>query len=441
MREEDFKIVLSEWKTSSLPELIERELALPLDISLIISLIGPRQAGKTYRMFQLINNLTSKIPKNNILYVNFEHERLRNLDAIHLEEMMKVFFQLFFPNESFPIYLILDEIQNVRDWDKWVRRIHDSPKYRIYITGSSSKLSSKEIATSLRGRSISYTIFPFSFREFLRANNFEVKELDTLPYLEERGKILALIDEYIKFGGYPKVVLIKDEKLKEKLLLSYYEAIFYKDLIERYKPDPTLLDAFLRYCINNYSSLISISKAYKYLKSLGLKCSKQTLIKYLTYAGNVFLIFPVEIFSYSIKQRKIYPKKIYIVDNGLIRVLTGEIKIGKLMENVVAVEIIRRLQELTQIAYWKEYGKRDGSEVDFVILKNNKPVKLIQVTYASNKEEIDKRELNALIKASEELNCNDLQIITWDYEGEIELKSCIIKCIPLWKWLLKSEII
>ncbi|RLI94321.1 MAG: hypothetical protein DRO92_03050, partial [Candidatus Altiarchaeales archaeon] len=152
MRERDFKIVFAEWKTKALPALIERSIKIPLKPESIVSIIGPRQAGKTFRMFQIIKELP--VFKDNILYVNFEHERLRNLDANDLRDMLKVFYQMFSPDEKFPVYLFLDEIQNVRDWDKWVRRVYDSGKYKISISGSSSKLSSREIATSLRGRSI-----------------------------------------------------------------------------------------------------------------------------------------------------------------------------------------------------------------------------------------------------------------------------------------------
>jgi len=443
VREEDFKVVLSEWKVSRLPELVEREIKLPLEPTTIVAIIGPRQAGKTFRMFQLVRELSGMVSRENMLYVNFEHERLRNLDANDLEDMMKVFYQLFLPVENAPIYLFLDEIQNVRDWDKWVRRVYESGKFRIFISGSSSKLSSKEIATSLRGRSIDFTVFPFSFREFLKAKRVELKNIEVLSYLEERGRILRLTEEYVKFGGYPKVVLTEDIDTKERILRAYYETIFYKDLVERYRVDPTLLDAFLRYAVTCFSKQVSISKIYNYLKTLGLKCSKSTLIKYLKYSEEIFLLFPTEIFSYSIKERKQYPKKLYVVDNGIIRAIypDAERSFGKLMENMVAIELLRRREgSKFEIFYWKEYGKRDGNEVDFVIREGISIKKLIQVTYANSKNDIERREIGNLIKASEELKCKDLLIITWDYEGELEAEGRRIKCLPLWKWLISFSL-
>jgi len=438
MREKDFKTVFAEWKSASLPELIEREIKIPLNQDAIISIIGPRQAGKTYRMFQGIKELLAKnFSIDNILYINFEHERLRNLDANDLEDMLKTFYQMFSPDENLPIYLFLDEIQNVRDWDKWVRRIYDKRKYKIFISGSSSKLSSKEIATTLRGRSLDFVIFPFSFREFLKAKNFEITHLEALSYLEERGKILKFAEEFLTFGSYPKVVLCENDEMKEKILKSYYNAIFYKDLIERYKLDPVLLDTFLRYAISCFSKQISISKIYNYIKTLGLKCSKSTLIKFLACSIDAFFLFPVEIFSYSIKDRKQYPRKLYVVDNGIIREVYSESveKIGILMENAVFIELKRKEYEgkISEIFYWKDHQQR---EVDFVIKKGIKIKQLVQVTYASHRDEIERREIKALLKASTQLKCKDLLCITWDYEDDDVIERRRIKFIPLWKWLL-----
>ncbi|MEM2584634.1 MAG: ATP-binding protein [Thermoproteota archaeon] len=441
MREDDFRTVLAEWRARKLPELVERELEIPLEPALVVAIIGPRQAGKTFRMFQLIKELISReVSQENILYVNFEHERLRNLDANNLGDMMKVFHQLYLPAENSPIYLLLDEVQNVRDWDKWLRRMSEDSRFRIFISGSSSKLSSKEIATSLRGRSIDFTILPFSFREFLKARKLEAEGFKRLSHLEERGRAVRLVEEYVKFGGYPKIVLTEDVEMKERILKSYYETIFHKDITERYRVDPVLFDAFLRYAVTCFAKQISISKIYNYLKTLGFKCSKQTLIKFLKYSEEVFFLFPLEIFSYSIKERRQYPRKLYIVDNGIIRTIYPEAdkSLGRLMENTVAIELIRRGgREKNEISYWREYGKRDGKEVDFIVRSGFTVKELIQVTYANSRGEIEKRELESLIKASEELKCNNLLIITWDYEGEIEVEDKKIKCQPLWKWLLK----
>jgi len=437
-RKEDFRVVLREWKEKELPEIIEREIKIPLEPNQIVSIIGPRRAGKTYLMYEVIKRLIRNgISKDNILYVNFEHERLRNLDANNLREMLEVFYEFFKPKGK--IYLFLDEIQKVKDWEVWLRRIYESKEYYIFISGSSSKLLSKEISTELRGRSIDFIVFPFSFKEFLKAKNFEIDE--SIRYSEKFGRLLNLLKEYLQFGGYPEVVLEKDEDIKIKILRSYFNAIFYADIAERFGiKNISLLDVFLKYCIKNSSKYFSASKVYRFLKNAGYKCSKQTILNFLEYSKSAFFIFPFEIFSFSIKSSKQYPKKIYIVDNGIITSLYPELKesFGILMENAVAIELLRR-SELSKfdILYWKEYGKSEGKEVDFLIKEGLEIKQLIQVTYASSKDEIERREIKSLIKASELLKCNNLLIITWGYEDEIKENSKVIKCVPLWKWLLK----
>jgi predicted AAA+ superfamily ATPase len=437
-RKEDFKIVLREWKEKKLPEIVEREIKIPMELNQIAAIIGPRRAGKTYQMFSTIKALMEKgISKENILYVNFEHERLSNLKAEDMRELIEVYYELFKPEKR--IYLFLDEIQKVENWEAWVRRIHESKEYYIYISGSSSKLLSKEIATQLRGRSIDFIIFPFSFREFLKAKKFEISDINSFRYSEKFGKLLALLREYLEFGAYPEVVLESSEEIKIKILRSYYNTIFYRDLVDRFRIDNlSLLDIFLKYCLKNVAKYFSVSKTYNYLKSIGYKCSKQTLLDYLEFSRNVFFLFPIEIFSYSLKERRQYPRKMYVVDNGIITAIYPETKeeISKLMENVVAIELLRRgeLNEKFEVYYWKEYGKKN--EVDFVIKKGFDVHQLIQVTYASSKDEVEKREVKALIKASELLKCRDLLMITWDYEDEMEIKNKKIIFKPLWKWLL-----
>ena len=436
MREKDFQYVISKWMASDLPSLVKRNVRLPIKTKPIVSIIGPRRAGKTYIMYQTIKALLENVSKNNILYIDFENERLRNLDANDMRDMLKVFYMLFNPVENEHIYLFLDEIHVVRDWDKWVRRIHDAGKYHIYISGSSSKLLSEEISTTLRGRSIDYVILPFSYTEFLHTRNYHIENVDILGYMEERGRILGLLNEYIEFGGYPEIVLEKDKNIKLRLLRSYYNAIFYRDIIERYSvKSPSLLDTFLRYCLTNHSKYISVSKAYNYIKTLGYKVGKATLIDYLKYAEEAFLLFPVEIYSYFIKDRKQYPRKIYAVDPGIIKALEIDTNMGRLMENIVYIELLRRRlsKHPFQIYYWRDKLQK---EVDFLIKRGLNIEELIQVTYASSIDEVSRREIRGLLKAGQELKCRSLRIITWDYEDKRIFDGERIWFTPLWKWLL-----
>jgi len=421
------------------PSIIPRELDIPLKTNSIVSIIGPRRSGKTYMMYYTILKLLDEIPINNILYVDFEDERIRNLDANDLNDMLKVFYMILKPYSDKPKYLFLDEVHVVRDWDKWVRRIYDTREYHIYISGSSSKLLSREISTSLRGRSIDYVIFPFSFREFLKVKGYNIGDIDLLTYLEERGRVIGFLNEYIRYGGYPEVVLEKNIDIKFKLIQSYYNAVFYRDIIGRYGVRyPALLDIFIRYCISSHSKYISISKIYRYVKTLGYKVSKAKLIDYLKYVEDVYLLFPVEIFSYSIKDRKQYPRKIYVIDTGLINALDIDTNMGRLLENLVYIELLRRSKYKNdfQIYYWRDRQQR---EVDFVIIKGIDVKELIQVSYASSYDEVNKREINGLLKAGKELGCRNLKVITWDYDDIKEYDNLEIVFEPIWKWLLKFE--
>ncbi|MFN4133479.1 MAG: ATP-binding protein [Candidatus Hadarchaeales archaeon] len=404
----------------------------------VVSVVGVRRCGKTYLLLDRIKQLLKGLEKDNIVYVNFEHERLRNLDANDLEELLVAHREIFEPNDAKPIYLFLDEIQNVRDWDKWVRRIHDERRFRIFITGSSSKLLSREIATSLRGRCISFILYPFSFAEFLKVKNYSIESLAEVQYSEERGKVLKLLREYMQFGGFPEVVLSPDEETKYKLLSSYFETIFYKDIAERYKvKNLALLDSFLRYAISNFSSYLTLTKIEKYFKSTGIKCSKKTLANFLRYSESVFLLFPVEIFSYKIKDRMQYPKKIYCVDTGVInRFANFSENLGRLAENIVYLELKRRFEAPRhEIFYWKDHQQR---EVDFVIKEGLRVKQLLQVCWDPTDEKTKKREVAGLVKTMEEFRLKEGLVITEDFEGEEEVDGKQIVYKPLWKWLLEQ---
>ncbi len=332
---------------------------------------------------------------------------------------MELFYEISVPDNSKPKYLFLDEIQLIENWDKLVRRLAESGEFKIYISGSSSKLLSREISTSLRGRNLDYLVMPFSFGEFLRIRGYELNKLRIEGYTEKKGLILNQLKEYLKFGGYPEIVLNNDSKSNLKILLSYYNTIFYKDIAERFKVnDLSLLDAFLRQLVSSTSKYFSVSSSYKFLKELGYNISKKKLLSLLYAANQVFFAFPVPLMTKSLKRQRVNLKKIYIVDNGIITALNSEESIGKLMENACFINLISRKEsEQFEISYWKEYGKADGKEVDFVVYDALNVRELIQVSYISSKEELNKREESALLLASKELNCNNLSVITWDYES------------------------
>jgi predicted AAA+ superfamily ATPase len=432
-RVEDFKKVISEWFTRALPNIHERDIYIPLDVDVVISIVGPRRSGKTFMVYSLISRLERFLPRGNILYINMEHERLRHLSAEDLGDLITAYYEIGKPDGTKPIYLFLDEIQVVEGWSRWINRIYESKEYHIYLTGSTSQLLSREIATEMRGRSISYTVFPYSYREILKLKNIDIPDTEILARSEKRGEIIAVLEDYLQHGGYPGI--LDNLAIREKLLQSYIDAIVLRDVGERFNVEPLLLSYMFEYLSSSYSKYFSGSKAYQFLKTINYPVGKERPLQVLDYFNGALTVFPVEIFSRGPRAGKQYPRKIYLADNGLIEGMNGEVDLGRGMENLVFIELCRRSELFTRFSvfYWKEYGKSEGREVDFVIVKGGKVSELINVSYVRSREEVVEREIIGLQMASKELKCNDKTIITWDY-GE----DGNINYIPLWKWLLKK---
>ncbi len=328
------------------------------------------------------------------------------------------------------MYLFFDEIQNVAGWEKFVRRLLERREVRIFITGSSSKLLSKEIATSLRGRSLSFRLFPLSFREFLAFKGFKAKE----PFIEdERGRMERYLEEYLQFGGFPEIVNY-EVHLKLRTLQEYLDMVVYKDLVERYGIEKiSVMKALIRLVVKNFSRRVSIRSLYNSLSS-GMKLSRNTVYEYFSYLEDVGFVLPIRKFSFSERESMRSIAKLYVVDNGF-PTIHGLRDLGQRMENVVAVELLRRkhyFNPLLDVYYWHDRQQR---EVDFVVTEGFKVRELIQVCYDVEDINTRKREIDALLKASREVGCDSLYVITWDYEGIEDVEGKRVVFIPLWKWL------
>jgi len=434
------EFLFEEWQEIWLPELKERmlDLTIPKKIRKIITFTGVRRAGKTYAMFQLIKELSKTIPKERIFYLNFEDERIEKTKET-LTKLIPTLLQLY-GNGKKEYFLFLDEIQIMPEWSRWLRRVFDT--YRnitFFVSGSSSKLSSKEIPTELRGRSLSFEIFPLSFKEFLRFKGIQLEK--HFEYSERKmSEIKKAVREYIEYGGFPEVVLEDSILQKKKIVQEYFKTIISKDIAERHNIRKIyLLHDFLKLLLNTTN--FSINKTVKILHSQGKKVGKGTIINYLNYVQESYFCFFVPIFSYKIKEQLRYPQKVYFVDNSFITNISFRFSkdYGRLYENVVALQLkrIQAKNPLLEIYYWKD----EAGEVDFVVKKGPKVEFLIQVCYDIDNYETRKREIRALLKASKELKCKNLFIITESEEGEKEQEwfgiKRKIKFVPLWKWLLK----
>jgi hypothetical protein len=413
--EEGIKSFIAEWLTSPLPNIIERDLSLPLDKDYIITVTGGRRSGKTFLLYQTIKKIIEGglASRDEILYVDFDDYRLKNVTVNDLDKIILSFEEL---TGKTPKYIFFDEIQDVKDYGSWFRKKLNA---RIFLSGSSSQLTPLNIANELRGRSVNYEVYPLSFKEFLRFKGFIYNPL--MDYTLQRGKILSLLREYLQFGSYPAVVLEED---KVRLLRSYFDSVIVRDLSI---VKPSIAETFASFLIANYSNPITVNRVYNYIKGLGIKIGKDTILELFSKAKETYFSFLVEEFEKSESKRRANPKKLYIIDTGYPTALGYEFSISRAMENAVYIELLRRGYK--EVFYWK--GKR--REVDFVVSKNFEPKILIQVTYATDK--IEEREIEGLKEASSSLKAEEGIIITWDYEGKVNG----FKAIPLWKWLLHSS--
>ncbi|MDI6819850.1 MAG: ATP-binding protein [Candidatus Hodarchaeaceae archaeon] len=320
--------------------------------------------------------------------------------------------------------MLFDEIQNLDGWELFVNRLKRKG-LNLTLTGSNSKLLSKELATHLTGRYLEIKILPFSFREFLETKKFEIGEMDLISK-ETRGGLLNLLTGYLENGGYPEVVI---KGYGRDYLKTLFDGIIFKDIVKRYN---------VRYSSKLYelalylASAISKSASYTKIKnSLDFR-SVHTVENYMKYLEEAYLFVTLNRFSYKLKEQLKSPKKTYCIDTGLANAVGFKFteNTGGTMENLVAIELIRRGSE---IYYWKNHF---GEEVDFVVKEGYRIKQAIQVTYVSSKKELERREMKALVKASKELKCRNLLVITWDYEGAEKYQDRKIKFLPLWKWLL-----
>ncbi len=404
------------------PDILERELKVPTNSKFIISLFGPRRAGKTYYFFQLEKALGKS------LYLNFEDSRLRGIKANEIRDIIRTYIENF---GTEPQNLLFDEIQNVAGWETIVRELYDIKKYGVFVTGSSSKLMSSEIATQLRGRSLSYLMLPFSFREFLKAKKTTLGKRLTK---DDEAKLRNLLSEYLEFGGFPEVVLNGD---KIKILKEYSELALFRDFIERQGAKNIGLARYLHETmIQNFSKEASIRSFFEKAKSSGMKISNNTIYDYVDKLRDTSLFFFVDRYSKRAHLRASWPKKIYIADTGLSKTQRFSEDRGKLLENAVFLEFMRRrnTDPLLEVYYFNERN----TVVDFLLKHADKVTQMVQVTYELTDENYH-REVVSLLKASNEVKCNDLLILTGDAERTIKTHGKTIRVVPLLKWLLTDN--
>ncbi len=391
-----------------------QDVAPYLEANVIKLITGPRRAGKSVYALQILSG-------KNYAYLNFDDTQL--LGAFNEDAVMQALAEVYPGYE----YLLLDEIQNLDSWDAWVSKLYRRG-VNLVITGSNANLLSSEISTLLTGRYVEIQILPFSMEETLKYREVPVNA--ELP--DEKAKLFIEMDDYLKKGGYPEIV--KNREIEQAYLTALFDSIILKDVAQRHKIRKiTELYDLADYLISNYSNPLSYNEIAEEL-SLG---SVTTVKKFCGYLAEPYLFFYLPRFNNKLKEMKKAPRKVYVVDNGLIYTRSFELSSnnGRQLENMVFIELLRRGYDLKKSLFY--YRTSNDKEVDFVIRDGRKVTSLIQVSYDISKTKTRERELDALVKASKELKCDNLMLMTWNHDGSVEYKGKSIRIISMDKWFIE----
>lgn len=422
------KEIIRENQYAELPQPLKRNIHIDFESKIVNTLVGVRRSGKTFLLYDTILKLRKKgVPREHIVFINFEDERL-HLMAKDLDLIVQAYMELYPVHDLNNVYFFFDEIQNVQGWEKFIRRIFDTKSQHIFITGSNAKLLSSEIATALRGRTISYVVYPLSLSEYLHFNQVE----PALYPQKSKSKVLHYTEKFLYNGGFPDAVKMP-QPTRIKLLQQYYNVMIFRDIVERYTvTNIEVLKFFIKKLFASVTKPFSINKAYNDIKSMGYKISNKYLYNYFDYCNDIFLSQSIARFDYSaIKQAK-SEKKTYIIDTGLLASIEFSMSSnkGKLLENMVFLEFLKSGYELF---YFK-----NRQECDFIVKKNSSYLP-VQVAFEVTDRETKNRELKGLIEACNYLKVNSGLVITFDYEENLQYENITVEFCPVYKYFLNHN--
>lgn len=402
--------------------LIDREVqghwARFVDDPLVKVTMGVRRSGKTVFTHLLLKG-------RGYASVNFDDERLAYMDSGGLNDVLEALYEVHGDFDT----LVLDEVQNVQGWELFVNRLQRAGK-RVFVTGSNANLLSRELATHLTGRYVQMEIHPFSFREFCRWNDVEPRATTT----RDRAMAKRMLEDYMSTGGFPEV--LRNPDLAGTYLNDLYSSVLTRDIVARRRV--RFVRTFREMALGLVSSYSQMMTYNRLKKVHGLK-SSHTAKDYVEHLVEAYLVHLLD--KYSPKPREVLAsqKKVFIADTGLVKALalTSSEDRGRLMENVVFLELARRraIDPAMELYYWRDYQER---EVDFVVKRGPRVEALVQVTHASGMDEVDRREVRGLLRGHEVMRTGRLQVITWDVESVEEAQGCTVTYTPLWRWLLEG---
>jgi len=396
----------------------------PLEDNVNYCFVGIRRTGKSYMMYQQIQRLLSDgIPLSQIVYVNFEDERLLEMTVEDLNTVLEIGLEQSGTDRR--PYIFLDEIQNVKGWEKFARRISDM-KYRINITGSNSKMLSSEIASTLGGRFVIMNIYPYSFAEYLIANGNDKNYLGTIS-TRDTAEVISLYNEYVTFGAFPELVDIKNKRV---FLSSIYQTVYIGDIITRNKiTNDFAVKLILKKIAESITKPLSFSRLTNILKSTGYSLGKQTVINYVGYMTDSYLLFPLTNYAAKLVDKETSPKY-YFMDTGLLGLLLLDCKSAQL-ENLVAIQLVRKYG-LDNVFFFES-----NVEIDFYVPSAKLAIQVsMQVLDNMDTRE---RETRAFVKLHNFIPDAKCIIITNSEEATLDCDDIHISVVPAWKWLLTNE--
>ena len=428
MRKDIIKNLITDFHEKGIPSVKPRLLEIPVNSKKIVALTGVRRSGKTFQLYNVINRLIkNKIKLKNILYFNFEDERI-DKNTFVLNNIIESYQELYPEINLGNCYFLFDEIQNIGGWEKFVRRIYEQISKNIFITGSNSKMLSREISTSLRGRSINYEIYPLNFEEYLNFLDIEIN----LNFTRSISVIINTFEKFLSGGGFPELISV-DKEIKDKVLQEYFNVMIFRDLIERYDITQTaILKYFCKRVIGNSSKKFSVNKIYNEIKSQGYKISKDTIYEFQNYVESSYLAFFIPKYSRSIVKQEFSKKKVYSIDNGLAASVDAFFikNKGTALENLVFLELIKSGKK---ILYYS-----NNFECDFLLAENEKVCEAIQVCFDINDIDTKNREEKGLINVCREFQLKRGSILTIYDEQKYKVDGITIEIIPVYKYILKK---
>ena len=419
-----FLYLLKEFENRKIPAYTKRDISVPIQSEKIITIIGPRRAGKSTLFYQILEDLVEKgIPTSSLFFFDFDDDRLVGMTADNWDDLLDACREKISSHGTAlsDCIFFFDEIQEAPQWSKFIRRLYDSQTKHIYVTGSNSKLLSSEIPTHLRGRTLTVEVLPLTFLEY---KTFRSDQTDT-----------AIFD-YLKFGGFPEVVLQSDPHIKIEILQNYFNTMLFRDIVERNKiGNASLLKSFMKSLITSAGKSFSVHKTFNHLKSLGTSVSKDTLYHYLEFCEAAYAIYAVEKFHHKPMVSKSGERKFYAVDSGYLTALTFENNLGIKFEHTV----LRHLKSLgnTEITFFKD---TNNYECDFILKKPDGSRNAIQVTFDSSEEKTKKRELRGIISACKTFQLLDGWLVTLaDTPETVRADGITIHSLPFETWISQIE--